>query len=178
MHVLVLSMHAQAHSCSRTCTTPQVTLARAKQYLEAERLKKKADVLEAIEIDNIRRTAKQENQLRFKALLKKQQWDRQALAEKLQVEKKCLLEAKAQDFTRLKKRLRNAEAELKKTHIRQSLQAQRKLIPHVSSGNLNRDRSSTSRSELGGTKVSWAGGLLRCGMLWCLPLFSCLDHSG
>lgn len=111
----------------------QVTLARAKKYLDAERLKKKADVLEAIEIDNIRRTAKQENQMRFKALIKKQQWDRQSLAEKLQVEKQCLLEAKAQDFTRLKKRLRNAEAELKKTHIRQSLAAQRKLVPQFSS---------------------------------------------
>lgn len=107
----------------------QVLLARNKKYIQAEKVKRKADILEAFEIDNIRRAAKEENQLRFKALLKRQHWDRQALADKLGIEKKQLLEAKAQDFERLKKRLKNAEAELKKTHIRQALQADKKLAP-------------------------------------------------
>lgn len=107
----------------------QVLLARNKKYIQAEKVKRKADILEAFEIDNIRRAAKEENQLRFKALLKRQHWDRQALADKLGIEKKQLLEAKAQDFERLKKRLKNAEAELKKTHIRQALQADKRLAP-------------------------------------------------
>ncbi len=62
-------------------------------------------------------------------MLKKQSSDRVALASKLKLEKKQLFEAKAQDFLRLKKRLRNAEAELKKTHIRQQLLAEKKLVP-------------------------------------------------
>jgi len=105
----------------------QVLLARNKKYIQAEKVKRKGDILEAFEIDNIRRAAKEENQIRFKALLKRQHWDRQGLADKLRTEKKQLLEAKAQDFERLKKRLKNAENELKKTHVRQALQADRKL---------------------------------------------------
>ena len=38
---------------------------------------------------------------------------------KLRTEKQQLLEAKESDFERLKKRLKNAEAELKKTHSKQ-----------------------------------------------------------
>lgn len=117
----------------------QVLLARNKKYIQAEKVKRKADILEAFEIDNIRRAAKEENQLRFKALLKRQHWDRQALADKLGIEKKQLLEAKAQDFERLKKRLKNAEAELKKTHIRQALQADKKLAPLYSTLPLHAD---------------------------------------
>jgi hypothetical protein len=49
------------------------------------------------------------------------------------VEKKCLGEARQQDYARLTKRLRNAEAELKKTHIRQALDIERKLAPLLSS---------------------------------------------
>jgi hypothetical protein len=107
----------------------QVLLAKAKSYVEAEKMKRKADMLEAIEIERIRDAAREENQLRFQSLLKKQEWDRKSLAQKLKIEKKCLLEAKAQDFLRLKKRLRNAEQELKKTHIRQQLLAEKKLVP-------------------------------------------------
>lgn len=111
----------------------QVLLARNKKYIQAEKVKRKGDILEAFEIDNIRRAAKEENQIRFKALLKRQHWDRQGLADKLRIEKKQLLEAKAQDFERLKKRLKNAENELKKTHVRQALQSERKLAPLSSS---------------------------------------------
>ncbi len=56
-------------------------------------------------------------------------WDRDSLANKLQIEKKCLLEAKAQDFLKLKKRLRNTEMELKKTHVRQRLHHEKRLVP-------------------------------------------------
>jgi hypothetical protein len=42
-------------------------------------------------------------------------------------------EARLQDYARLTKRLRNAEAELKKTHIRQALDIERKLAPLLSS---------------------------------------------
>lgn len=105
----------------------QVLLARNQDYVKAEKVKRKADILEAFEIDNIRRAAKEENQVRFKALLKRQHWDRQGLADKLRIEKRQLLEAKAQDFERLKKRLRNAEGELKKTHVRQALESHRKI---------------------------------------------------
>lgn len=111
----------------------QVLLARNKKYIQAEKVKRKGDILEAFEIDNIRRAAKEENQIRFKALLKRQHWDRQGLADKLRIEKKQLLEAKSQDFERLKKRLKNAENELKKTHVRQALQSDRKLAPMASS---------------------------------------------
>lgn len=111
----------------------QVLLARNKQYVKAEKVKRKADILEAFEIDNIRRAAKEENQIRFKALLKKQHWDRQGLADKLRIEKRQLLEAKAQDFERLKKRLKNAEQELKRTHVRQALQTEKKLPVSFSS---------------------------------------------
>jgi hypothetical protein len=107
----------------------QVLLAKSKNYIAAEKVKRKADVIEAMEIERIREAAKEENQLRFQALLKKQEWDRKQLAAKLKIEKKSLLEAKAQDFLRLKKRLRNAEQELKKTHIRQQLLADKKLLP-------------------------------------------------
>lgn len=107
----------------------QVLLAKAKNYIAAEKIKRKADILEKIEIERIRESAREENQLRFAALLKKQSSDRVALASKLKLEKKQLFEAKAQDFLRLKKRLRNAEAELKKTHIRQQLLAEKKLVP-------------------------------------------------
>jgi hypothetical protein len=107
----------------------QVLLAKAKKYLLAEKLKRKADVMESLEIDKIRRAAKQDNQLRFEALLKQQQWDRSMLAAKLRTERQHLLEAKAQDFQRLKNRLRNAEAELKRTHVRQGLLAEGKLHP-------------------------------------------------
>lgn len=124
----------------------QVLLARNKKYIQAEKVKRKADILEAFEIDNIRRAAKEENQLRFKALLKRQHWDRQALADKLRIEKKQLLEAKAQDFERLKKRLKNAEAELKKTHIRQALQADKKLAPLYSTLSLRDDMPSGSHT--------------------------------
>ena len=61
------------------------------------------------------------------------------MADKLGIEKKQLLEAKAQDFERLKKRLKNAEAELKKTHIRQALQADKKLAPLYSTLPLHAD---------------------------------------
>jgi hypothetical protein len=44
----------------------QVLMARNKKYVEAEKIKRKADILEAFEIDNIRRAAKEENQIRFK----------------------------------------------------------------------------------------------------------------
>lgn len=107
----------------------QVMLARSKNYISAEKVKRKADVLEGIEIERIRECAKEENQLRFQALLKKQEWDRSQLAAKLRLEKQCLLEAKAQDFLRLRKRLRNAEQELKKTHVRQQLLAEKKILP-------------------------------------------------
>ena len=107
----------------------QVMLARSKNYISAEKVKRKADVLEGIEIERIRECAKEENQLRFQALLKKQEWDRAQLAAKLRLEKQCLLEAKAQDFLRLRKRLRNAEQELKKTHVRQQLLAEKKILP-------------------------------------------------
>lgn len=107
----------------------QVLLAKSKNYISAEKVKRKADILESIEIERIRESAKEENQLRFQALLKKQEWDRRQLSSKLKIEKKCLYEAKAQDFLRLKKRLRNAEQELKKTHVRQQLLAEKKLLP-------------------------------------------------
>lgn len=107
----------------------QVLLAKSKNYISAEKVKRKADILESIEIERIREAAKEENQLRFQTLLKKQEWDRRQLSAKLKIEKKCLLEAKAQDFLRLKKRLRNAEQELKKTHVRQQLLAEKKLLP-------------------------------------------------
>lgn len=113
----------------------QVLLARNKEYIKAEKVKRKADILEAFEIDNIRRSAKEDNQVRFKALLKKQHWDRQGLADKLRIEKQQLLEAKSQDFERLKKRLKNAETELKKTHVRQALQNDKKIGPVYSSLN-------------------------------------------
>lgn len=118
----------------------QVLLARNKEYVKAEKVKRKADILEAFEIDNIRRAAKEENQVRFKALLKKQHWDRQSLADKLRIEKSQLLESKAQDFERLKKRLKNIEATMKKTHVRQALQAERKLAVVYSSVNNNSPR--------------------------------------
>jgi len=107
----------------------QVMLAKAKNYLAAEKVKRKADLLESIEIDRIRSTAKEENAARFATLLKKQEWERRQLASKLAIEKRCLLEAKAQDFIRLKKRLRNAEQELRKQHVRQQLLAEKKLLP-------------------------------------------------
>jgi hypothetical protein len=107
----------------------QVALARSKQYVPAEKVKRRADVLEQIEVERIREAAREENQLRFQALLKKQEWERRQLAQKLHTEKRCLLEAKAQDFLRLRKRLRNAEQELKKTHVRQQLLADKKILP-------------------------------------------------
>jgi hypothetical protein len=107
----------------------QVLMGRAKRYVEAEKLRRAAAALEVIEIDNIRKKAKQENQIRFQTLLTRQHWERVALQEKLTVEKKCLLEAKAQDYVRLRKRFRNAEAELRKAHARQRLHAQKKLTP-------------------------------------------------
>lgn len=130
----------------------QVLLARNKKYVQAEKVKRKGDILEAFEIDNIRRAAKEENQIRFKALLKRQHWDRQALADKLRIEKKQLLEAKAQDFEQLKKRLKNAEKELKKTHIRQALQSDKKLAPlystlHYGKGNGNAGGAQGAQTE-------------------------------
>jgi len=107
----------------------QVALARSKQYVPAEKVKRRADLLEQIEVERIREAAREENQLRFQALLKKQEWERRQLAQKLHTEKRCLLEAKAQDFLRLRKRLRNAEQELKKTHVRQQLLAEKKILP-------------------------------------------------
>jgi hypothetical protein len=118
----------------------QVLLARNKEYVKAEKVKRKADILEAFEIDNIRRAAKEENQIRFKALLKKQHWDRQGLADKLRIEKSQLLEAKAQDFERLRKRLKNYEAMMQKTHVRQALQSERKLAVVSSSLNGGKER--------------------------------------
>jgi hypothetical protein len=97
----------------------QISLAKGQHYLEAEKMKQKADEVEAQELDRIRKNAKAENQSKFNALLKQQASDRQALASKLKNEKKMLLEMKTQDLNRLKKRLRNAEAELRKTHVRQ-----------------------------------------------------------
>ncbi len=105
----------------------QVLLAKAKKFTQAEVIKRKADVLEAIEIDKIRRAAKQDNRMRFEALLKQQQWDRQMLVDKLKLEKTALLEAKAHDFQRLKNRLKNAEQALRKSHTRQGLLAERRL---------------------------------------------------
>lgn len=128
----------------------QVLLAKNAKYVEAEKIKRKADLLEAIEIEKIRQQAKEENEMRFRALLKKQEWDRQALAGKLRNEKKSLLEAKAQDFVRLKKRLRNAESELRKTHVRQALEVERKLAPFFSALQLEDiygKESSVSRTE-------------------------------
>jgi len=132
----------------------QVVLAKGKRYVQAEGVKRKADILEAIEIESIRAAAKQENTIRFKTLLKRQEWDRQALASKLKLEKQALLEAKAQDFTRLKKRLKNAEAELKKAHVRQALQAEklaerteRKLVPLLKTHTSRRAIMSTERLD-------------------------------
>lgn len=104
----------------------QVLLARSKQYIAAEKLKRKCDVLEQLEVERIRCEAQSDNQQRFSQLLVRQESERQSLAQKLRLEKKCLLEAKAQDFTRLKKRLKNAEGELKRTHIRQQMLADKK----------------------------------------------------
>lgn len=115
----------------------QVLLASTKNYVEAEKLRRQAAKLEEIEIENIRATAKNENQAQFQTLLARQHWERVSLQEKLDVEKKCLLEAKAQDYVRLRKRFRNAEAELRKTHVRQKLHATKKLTPVYSTLNAN-----------------------------------------
>lgn len=138
----------------------QVLLAKSKNYISAEKVKRKADILESIEIERIRESAKEENQLRFQALLKKQEWDRRQLSAKLKIEKKCLLEAKAQDFLRLKKRLRNAEQELKKTHVRQQLLAEKKLLP-LYSYNAHDDKKSTSASGTSRDFSSTRGNVLR-----------------
>jgi hypothetical protein len=139
----------------------QVTLARAKHYVDAEKLKRKADMLEAIELDRIRKQAKHENQTKFKALLKKQAWDRSALANKLRLEKKVLLEAKGQDLNRLKKRLRNAESELRKTHLRQTLVAEKKishkyakLAPKAAAGSSSKRKGGSTRRKGGKQRPS------------------------
>jgi hypothetical protein len=128
----------------------QVLLAKARNYIPAEKIKRKADMLEAIEIEKIRTAAKAENQLRFQTLLKKQEFERNSLAQKLKIEKKALLEAKQQDFIRLKKRLKNAEAELKKTHIRQQLLADKKLLPNyaiINNNNNNNNNNSNNNNQ-------------------------------
>jgi len=128
----------------------QVLLAKSQNYIAAEKIKRKADMLEAIEIERIREQAKQENQFKFMTLLKKQEWDRKSLAEKLKIEKKCLLEAKSQDFLRLKKRLKNAEQELKKTHLRQQLLAEKKLLPAYSPNTTTPNTLTTAGTAAGG----------------------------
>jgi len=62
----------------------------------------------------------------------KQQSDRDSLGMKLKIEQRQLLEAKEADFERLKKRLKNAESELKKTHAKQ-LNNKHKILPRFSS---------------------------------------------
>jgi hypothetical protein len=128
----------------------QVLMARTKRYVEAEKLRQNAEQLEKIEIENIRREAKRQNQIRFQTLLTRQHWERVALQEKLNVEKKCLMEAKAQDYLRLRKRFRNAEAELRKTHIRQRLHATKKLTPVYSTLQRNIQLALTDNSGGGG----------------------------
>lgn len=130
----------------------QVLLARSKAYIPAEKLKRKADVLEQLEVERIRESAREENQLRFQSLLKKQEWDRRQLGLKLQLEKKSLLEAKAQDFLRLRKRLRNAEMELKKTHVRQQLLAEKKTVPLYSYNAQEPAAASASATGAGATQ--------------------------
>lgn len=143
----------------------QVLLAKSKNYISAEKVKRKADILEAIEIERIREAAKEENQLRFQALLKKQEWDRRQLSAKLKIEKKCLLEAKAQDFLRLKKRLRNAEQELKKTHTRQQLLAEKKILPlysyNAQDASSDPQQQSQSQQQQSGSTRKVGGGTSR-----------------
>jgi len=139
----------------------QVLLAKAQKYLMAEKIKRKADLLEAIEIDKIRRVAKLDNQLHFEALLKQQQWDRQQLAAKLRLERMALLEAKAQDFQRLKNRLRNSEMELKKSHIRQMLIAERKLHPVYSTVQPKHGKNSLTHQNQGGSSGNLSDSSLR-----------------
>ena len=81
----------------------------------------------------MKRGERDDSKVRFRALLQKQEWDRNGLGEKLRLEKHAMLEAKAQDLARLKLRLRNAEQELKKQHVRQALQAENKLNNRTSS---------------------------------------------
>jgi hypothetical protein len=50
----------------------QVALARSKNYVAAEQVKRRGDQLESLEIHRIREQTREENQLRFQALLKKQ----------------------------------------------------------------------------------------------------------
>jgi hypothetical protein len=137
----------------------QVLLARGKKYIEAEELRRKADQLELVELDRIRRAARQDNQAQFEALLKRQQLDRHGLASRLKDERMHLLELKAQDFIRLRNRLKTAEVALKRTHVRQGLVAEGKLAPVFSTLNKKKLRKDKDKEATGQRRGSAKPGV-------------------
>jgi hypothetical protein len=97
----------------------QYTLARAKEYVAADRMRLAADKMEAQEMQVLSVRAHGENEHQASLLLLRHETELKALQQKLDTESLVMLESRNAEAQRLRQRISKAEVDLKKAQGKQ-----------------------------------------------------------
>eukprot|EP01083_Nonionella_stella_P153729 494291_1 len=102
-----------------TLRKKQCMLAKCQRYLEAEKVRKEADTVKDIELEEHRKRCQKQNQSHLDQLLEQHLLEMRALRQKMELERKNLMEIRNQEQEKLQFRLRKSAVELNKSHARQ-----------------------------------------------------------
>lgn len=117
----------------------QHKLAKSKRYIEAENIRRNADIIEQEEKLQHCQRMKKANQKQLDSLYKKHQIELEALRQRFSTEKHKLTEARNQDYNKLKNRLRKFTLDIEKRRNQEIIEAKRnsKNISNLKLSNLS-----------------------------------------
>lgn len=151
-----------------TLRKKQLALARCQRYVEADGIRKIADVMEEKELEEHKRHCQQHNQMQVDMMLNQQHMDMTALRQKTKLDRKVMMEERNKDQQQLECRLRNSQVEMNRMHVKQALVAKGKLFDtgfyaqrgaarssiHLGNGHLQASTSSHNNTDSGSSKTN------------------------